>query len=469
MGDRSSSKAPLDHAKKMLRYLMAAPSGLRDEAYMQVCKQTTGNPKMESTIKGWELMSFFLCTFPPSKYLKNFLTDHITKNVADTSKPQIVDAAKLAQQRLDTILRLGQRKQVPSKAELICIQKNQPIPLNVYLVDGTVKTFNVDSFTFVSDVTATIAKKCNLVCDTPFSLYETAEANVERLVESKERIMDVLASWENLEIEEKEKKEEAEKNKEKKKELAATPSSVKYGQLLYKAKLVLNTSDPDIMADPEAVRMIYLQAVRDVVTTRYPVNEKDLTVLAALQLQATYGNFKEDTYNEAWMLSKIDECMPSALLGKKGSSGSKFKKDDKVCKEWCAKILAKYGKVTGFSNREAMLNYLDYVQEWVFYGATFFTVEQRQFKDYPSPLQLGITCEGVILMHPEKKTVLENYAYTDIVTWGHSDEKFIIVVGNIVQQRKLIFKSNDGKIMNHLIHDYVKFKVKNKVTPTASA
>jgi hypothetical protein len=34
----------------------------------------------------------------------------------------------------------------------------------------------------------------------------------------------------------------------------------------------------------------------------------------------------------------------------------------------------------------------------------------------------------VLLMHPEKKTVLENYQYTDIVTWGHSDEKFIVVV-----------------------------------------
>jgi hypothetical protein len=91
----------------------------------------------------------------------------------------------------------------------------------------------------------------------------------------------------------------------------------------------------------------------------------------------------------------------------------------------------------------------------VFYGATFFTVEQRQFKDYPSPLTLGITSEGVLLMHPEKRTVLENYAFTDIVTWGHSDEKFIVVVGNIVQQRKLIFKTADGKPINHLIHDYV--------------
>jgi hypothetical protein len=150
--------------------------------------------------------------------------------------------------------------------------------------------------------------------------------------------------------------------------------------------------------------------------------------------------------------------MPQHLLLKKG----KPKKDEKVCKEWAQKIQAKYQKVSGFTEKEAKVNYLDYVQEWTFYGATFFVVEQRQFKDYPSPLTLGITCEGVLLMHPEKKNVLENYQFTDIVTWGHSDEKFIVVVGNIVQQRKLIFKTGDGKAMNHLIHDYVKFKVKNK-------
>ena len=46
---------------------------------MQLCKQTTLNPRMESTIKGWELMIYFLATFPPSKALKNFLTDYIEK------------------------------------------------------------------------------------------------------------------------------------------------------------------------------------------------------------------------------------------------------------------------------------------------------------------------------------------------------------------------------------------------------
>lgn len=192
-------------------------------------------------------------------------------------------------------------------------------------------------------------------------------------------------------------------------------------------------------------------------SSRYPANDKDISVLAALQLQAQNGDFKKDVHLPGWLVPKLDLYLPRETLKKKaGKAGGKSEK------EWEQLILSKYAKVAGFSALESKLNYLDYVQEWVFYGSTFFVVEQRQFKDYPSPLTLGINCEGVILMHPEKKTVLEKYLFTDIVTWGHSDEKFIVVVGNIVQQRKLIFKTDEGKIMNLLIHDYVKFKVKGK-------
>jgi hypothetical protein len=461
MGDRKSSKKPIDHAKKMLSNLMSAPSGLRDEVFMQLCKQTSQNPRLESTIRGWELMSFCLCSFPPSKPLKAFLTEFINKNIQDTTRPKIVEAATLCLERLNTIMKYGQRKQVPSKLELECLMENKPIPVKVALVNDTFKTFTVDSFTFVKDVNESLAKKFNLQCEAPFALYEVAEANVERLLDPKDRILDVMAAWENIDKEEKEGKDEKDKKKDKKVTASVlTGNRPKYSAFLYKAKLVLKTSDPDIMADPEAVNMIYIQAVHDVITWRYPVNEKDITVLAALQLQATFGNYNEETHTDNWLISKIDEIMPQHLLSKKG----KNKKDEKLMKEWAQKILAKYQKVSGFTSQEAKLNYLDYVQEWTFYGATFFSVEQRQFKDYPSPLTLGITCEGVLLMHPEKKNVLENYQYTDIVTWGHSDEKFIIVVGNIVQQRKLIFKTTDGKAMNHLIHDYVKFKVKTKPT-----
>jgi len=290
-----------------------------------------------------------------------------------------------------------------------------------------------------------LAQKYNLVVSSPFALYEgTEEKNMEKILDSKDRILDIMGSWENAPLVEEIKVKQREEKK------------ISYNKFIYKAKVVLKRSNPKIMSDPEAINLIYIQATQDVVSERYPAKTEDITVLAALQLQATFGDYKKDVHFPGWLRPKLEQFMPSSLFTKKG------KRSENLLKEWEQMILAKYAKVSGFTSLEAKLNYLDYVQEWTFYGSTFFLVEQRQFKDYPSPLILGINCEGVLLMHPEKKTVLENYGFTDIVTWGHSDEKFIIVVGNIVQQRKLIFKTSHGQEMNHLIHDYVKFKVKNK-------
>jgi hypothetical protein len=460
MGDRKSSKQPIDHAKKMLRNLMVAPVGLRDEVYMQICKQTTNNPKPQSTVRGWELMTYCLATFPPSKNLKRFLLDYIKKSVASPHE-DVRRLAKICGDRLGTIVLMGQRKQVPSTLELTCLKEMKPVPIKVNLVDDTFKSFTVDPYTLNKDVEEMLVQKYALVVSSPFALYEGAEEkNVEKILDPKDRILDSMASWENaplveeIKVDSRVKKSRRYKHKDQNKSLKE--KKIKYSKFLYKAKLVLKTSNKEIMSDPEAINLIYIQATQDVVSERYPAKTEDITVLAALQLQATFGDYKKDVHFPGWLRPKLEQFMPASLFTKKG------KRSENLLKEWEQMILAKYAKVSGFTSLEAKLNYLDYVQEWTFYGSTFFMVEQRQFKDYPSPIILGINCEGVLLMHPEKKTVLENYGFTDIVTWGHSDEKFIVVVGNIVQQRKLIFKTSHGQEMNHLIHDYVKFKVKNK-------
>lgn len=447
MGDRKSSKKPIDHAKKMLQNLMMAPAGLRDEVYMQICKQTTRNPRVASTIKGWELMSYCLATFPPSKHLRNFLMDYIKKTVKEAKDEKVVELAGVCAARVPKIVKMGQRKQVPSRMELECLKDVKPVPIRVSLVNGTFKSFNVDPYTLVKEVQDQLVEKYSLTVTKPFGMYEAAEANVERILDPNDRILDVQAAWENQPKEtsvvvEDPKKAGARKKGETK---VVMKKVTAYNAFLYKAKLVLKTSNQELMSDPEAINLIYIQATHDVVTARYPVNEKDITVLAALQLQATFGDFKKDVHVNGWLAPKIEEFMPVLLLERKG------KKSDKLEKEWEQKILTKYAKVSGFTSLEAKLNYLDYVQEWTFYGSTFFTVEQRQFKDYPSPLTLGINCEGVILMHPEKQTVLENYGFTDIVTWGHSDEKFIVVVGTFMfleSQHILIQRMGESPLGN---------------------
>jgi myosin X len=288
-------------------------------------------------------------------------------------------------------------------------------------------------------VTDMIVKKIGLVFTQPFALYEIGEAG-ERIIGPKERALDLVARWEHFATEKPEMKEAA--------------ANFKF---LFKARLVLKADTPMIKSDPEAVDLLYLQSVYDVVSAKYPVKENHITILAALQLQATFGDFHPDMHGNGWIQDKLEQFIPRTALESKATKKGQLQRA-----EWEQKILSKYEKIKGFSPMEAKLNYLDYVQEWPVYGVSLFSVEQRQFRDYPNPLLLGITCEGALLMHPEHRTILDNYRYTDIVTWGHSDEKFILVVGNVVQQRKLVFKTSQGALMNALVHDYVKFKVANK-------
>ncbi|XP_017057126.1 hornerin isoform X2 [Drosophila ficusphila] len=53
---------------------------LRDELYVQLCRQTTENPKRESLIRGWELMAICLSYVPPSPTFQPTLLNYVNRH-----------------------------------------------------------------------------------------------------------------------------------------------------------------------------------------------------------------------------------------------------------------------------------------------------------------------------------------------------------------------------------------------------
>jgi hypothetical protein len=71
MGDRPLAR-PISLAQDIL-HAGSSTIELRDEIFLQLCKQLSSNPSASSLERGWVLMHLCLCTFPPSEDLENHL------------------------------------------------------------------------------------------------------------------------------------------------------------------------------------------------------------------------------------------------------------------------------------------------------------------------------------------------------------------------------------------------------------
>lgn len=55
--------------------------GLRDELYIQLCRQTTENFRYDSLERGWELMAICLAFFPPTPRFHSYLEGYIYRHM----------------------------------------------------------------------------------------------------------------------------------------------------------------------------------------------------------------------------------------------------------------------------------------------------------------------------------------------------------------------------------------------------
>merc|ERR1712167_381526 len=114
----------------------------------------------------------------------------------------------------------------------------------------------------------------------------------------------------------------------------------------------------------QAIALMHIQAVHDVVDSRYPCSEQDNITLAALQIQTELGDISE--VNRAALKTHLDKYLPGKYL-KRGRN-----------KELTERIETVYEKIKGYTSQEAKLSYLDLVKSWEIYGAAYYFVSPGQ-------------------------------------------------------------------------------------------
>ena len=155
--------------------------------------------------------------------------------------------------------------------------------------------------------------------------------------------------------------------------------------------------------------MLFLQAVHHVITATYPCTQSDACKLGALQVQMRYGDHNPAVHKAGFLDKKIAEFIPARLL----------RKNRKVTMdEWEGMLYSMQERMTGTSESVCRSQYMSHVQKWDFYGNSFFTAEQAQFKKLPKTVVLGIGCNGVRILKPDTKEMLMRFDLKDIYRWG---------------------------------------------------
>lgn len=126
MGDRSPLGTSDDIQLLLEKGIMHGQ--LRDEIFVQLCKQLSQNPSPDSLLLGWQLMSVIVITFPPSKNFEDYLTQFIKQyydqeicNSPFTSQGQkhtIYTIITHCIKKLDRICKTGPKGKVPTINEI---------------------------------------------------------------------------------------------------------------------------------------------------------------------------------------------------------------------------------------------------------------------------------------------------------------------------------------------------------------
>ncbi|CAM4686755.1 unnamed protein product [Leuciscus chuanchicus] len=112
MGDRRGKGDPLSVALEVTVRGWSC-QGLRDELFIQLCRQTTENFRYDSLQRGWELMAICLAFFPPTPRFHNYLEGYIYRHMDplnDTKGVAISSYAKYCYRKLQKAALTGAKK-----------------------------------------------------------------------------------------------------------------------------------------------------------------------------------------------------------------------------------------------------------------------------------------------------------------------------------------------------------------------
>ena len=410
--------------------------------FCQVIKQTRGNPSPENEEKGWALLLLCLTSFAPSQSLMLPMMSHCV-TALNNPRTQIAQLSTLCLHHIPKMCKFGFRRETPSRMELEAVSRADVCSIKVQFVDGKYVQVPVTSWTTVSELSKILCKRIGIQSSrsSAYGVFESNKRDEERPLDPEERVLELVSGWERIYTEA---ADESSSNKQPSEKVDLGDKTDR-NQFYFLFKLVMFIdSAGESTADPIDVELEFAQAIKDVISSKYPFSEQDALTLAALQMQEKHGDHPEGFASD-YIQNRLRGFVASKFY--EGNEGKQ--------RELEGTIMTLYSKLKGYTQTEARLSYLDYVRGWKIYGSTVYVSEPLNNKELPAHVVLAVNNKGILVIDASNKEYVAEYDYPNIVTWGNSANSFVVITGTPTRQNKLYFKTIHGKEINALLRGYV--------------
>jgi len=402
-----------------------------NEAYVQLIKQTTDQPDPNSKINiaNWRFLALFLgVVIPRHKGLLNYIHVHLKRCVTD-SETEEGKAAQFCQQTLLRTLEMKNRKYPPSRQEVLCIAKRQPIYARFHFMDGEYRACTFDSAASTAEVINMVSDRVGLPSSaTGFSLFEVFGA-LERNMLGWEKVADAMFKWEKY---------------------AKSTNSQKELKLTFKRRLFVQPFG--LPTNQVEFDLVYHQGLDEIRNDRYPLLPEEASFLISLCAQDEYGNIDPNVAKSVHYPSLFEKFLPKHLR-------AVLSVDD---------VAAHHSKLRNVPKLECKARLLKFIMSWPLYGATVFEVLQSYTTTLPKNLWLAVNTEGVHIMRRRAKEALISYDYRSIVNYSPSLRNLMIITESLTRGTKFVFTTSQASQIAHMIKDYTHIIIAKRQTEIAN-